>query len=88
MPLIKKTKQERESTPLGKSPDAITPVTDIKSALADINTRSAARQKSISDSSAKLNAARIERSKKKTPQSGGGGLHGLASFGSTYSRKQ
>ena len=32
-----KTKQERRTTPLSDSPDVEAPVTDLKSALADIN---------------------------------------------------
>jgi len=79
-------KEEGRDTPLSKSPDAIAPITDIKSALADIDARSAARQKSISASNAKLNAARAERSKKKTNQSEGR-LYGLASFANTTGRQ-
>jgi len=63
------------------TPLAETPVFDLTSALSDINTRAAARQKSISDSNAKLSAAREERNKNKRSVAGGGGtLHGLASF--------
>lgn len=80
------SKEENRDTPLSKSPEAITPITDIKSALADIDARSAARQKSISESNAKLNAARAERSRKKTNQSEGR-LYGLASFANTTGRQ-
>lgn len=90
MGIVKKTKQERESsrdTPLSETPDSTRPVTDLKSALADINTRSEARQKSINESKAKLNAARIERSKNRKDTSGGVGLYGLASFAGTTGKQ-
>ena len=94
---MKKTKQERQAdnnafiesakknrdTPLSKSPDAVAPVTDLKSAFADIEARSSARQKSIAESNAKLNAARAERNKEKTNQTGEGKLQGLASLKNT-----
>ena len=73
-------------TPGAETPDLTAPVTDLKSALADINTRTATRQKSIDASNAKANAARVERSKAKTNKSGGG-LYGLASFSSTTGRQ-
>lgn len=79
-------KEEDRDTPLSKSPEAISPVTDVKSALADIEARSAARQKSVLDSNAKLNEARVKRSREKTNQSEGK-LYGLASFASTTGRE-
>lgn len=83
-----KTKQERKDTPLANTPEGETPITDIKTALADINARSAVRQESINASRAKVNAARVERSRKKTNQSEGR-LYGLASFaGTTGKQKQ
>lgn len=96
MGIVKKTKEERRAdaaeayktstsrpdTPLADSPDPTTPVTNLKSALADINTRSATRQASQNASQAKLDAARIERSKnKKSPSESR--LFGLATFAGT-----
>jgi len=93
MPIVKKTKQEREAsqkrtdTPLGETPDPTKPVTDLKSALADINARSAARQKSLNESQEKLDAARIERSRARKSVAGEGtALYGLESFKSTRSQ--
>jgi hypothetical protein len=100
MSIIKKTKEERKAdankayskstkrpdTPLAETPDPTQPVTDLKSALADINTRTAARQASIDASHVKLDAARIERSKNRTPISGSR-LYGLASFAGTTGRE-
>lgn len=89
MGLVKKTKEERQEaakenrdTPLAKTPEAITPISDVKSAIADIEKRSLARQKSIDESTSKRNAARIERSKNKTKQSGSK-LQGLTSLSNT-----
>ena len=76
-----KTKQEREQTPLAPTPDVTAPVTDLRSALADINTRTAARKVTIDESNKKLSDARVERSRAKSAgQPAGGRLHGLASF--------
>lgn len=99
MGIVKKTKEERKAdaakvyqtrpdTPLGESPDPTAPVTDLKSALADINTRSAARQVSLNASQKVLDAGRAERSKQKKSIAGGEGsrLSGLASFASTTGR--
>ena len=98
MSIVKKTKEERQEdnrkviadakksrdTPLSDSPDVPERVTDIKSALADINARAAARQKSVDESNSKLEDARIARSKAKRSIAGEGGrLFGLASFAST-----
>ena len=90
MGLHLKSKEERKSdsvkrddTPLAKSPEAETPVTDLKSALDDIGRRSLDRQKSMDRSQAKLEAARVERSKEKPHQTGGGKLQGLASLKNT-----
>lgn len=96
MGIAKKTKEERKAdsakrsdTPLGETPDPTTPVTNLKSALADINTRSAARQASQNESQAKLDASRIARSKATRSIAGDGGrLHGLASFGDRTRLKQ
>jgi hypothetical protein len=82
MGIVKKTKQERKDTPLETSPNVEAPVTDLKTALADINTRSAARQTAINESRAKVNANRIERSKQKK-SAADGSLFGLASFKGT-----
>lgn len=85
MGLKLKTKEERRAdTPLAETPDVTAPITDLKSALSDINTRSTARQNAINKSQEKLDAARIARSKAKRSVAGEGGrLHGLASFGGT-----
>jgi len=103
MGIVKKTKEERKAdsakiyetaskradTPLGETPDPTAPVTNLKSALADINTRSAARQASQNESQAKLDAARIARSKQKKSIAGEGSrLHGLASFSDRTRLKQ
>ena len=88
MGIVKKTKEERKAeaakrpdTPLAETPDATTPVTNLKSVIDDINTRSAARQASKNETQAKLDAARIERSKAKKSIAGEGSrLYGLASF--------
>lgn len=81
MGIVKKTKEERKDTPLADTPDPTTPVTDLKSALADINIRSAARQAIKDEYQARLNASRIERSKQKKSVAGGNsGLYGLATF--------
>lgn len=102
MPIVKKTKEERKAdaaksyeeakkrndTPLADTPDPTTPVTNLKSALADINTRSAARQAAQNSSQAKLDADRIARSKMKKSIAGGEGsrLAGLATFAGTTGR--
>jgi hypothetical protein len=83
MSLVKKTKQEREDTPLAKSPEAIAPITDVKSAIADIEKRSSERQAAIREAGIKSSASRAERSKKRTGQTGGGRLQGLASLTNT-----
>lgn len=84
MAIVKKTKQERKDTPLADSPEGEAPITDLKSALADINTRSIARQKVISSSNEKLNANKAERRRRAS----GGTLHGLASFADRTKLKQ
>lgn len=97
MGIVKKTKEERKadaankrdlSTPGASTPDPTEPITDLKSALADINARSAARQASKNASQAKLDADRIARSKQRKSIAGGEGsrLAGLASFSSTTGR--
>lgn len=64
--------------------DPTKPSTDLKVTLESIKQRSIDRQKAVNESRAKLNAARIERSKNRKANSGGGsGLAGLASFSST-----
>lgn len=80
MAIVRKTKEERgRDIPLPESPDVLSPITDIKSALSDIESRSAARQKSTTESRNKLNAAREARNRNRKPLSGGS-LQGLASF--------
>ena len=80
--------QKREDTPLAGTPDPTTPIADLKSALADINARSAARQASQNESQARLDAARNERSKAKKSVAGEGiGLYGLASFRNTTGKQ-
>jgi hypothetical protein len=71
------------STPAAETPELTKPVTDLKSALADINTRTAARKKVIDTARAKTDAARIARSKERSSSSSGTGLYGLASFRNT-----
>lgn len=88
MGLKLKTKQERKDTPLGESPEAEAPVTDLKTALSDINKRSSDRQKAINDAAAKVNADRAERSRNKKPLVAGGRLYGLASFANTTGKLQ
>lgn len=98
MSIVKKTKEERQEdnrrviadakksrdTPLADSPDVPERVTDIKSALADINKRAAERQKNVDETNSKLEDARIARSKAKRSIAGEGSrLYGLASFAST-----
>jgi hypothetical protein len=79
-----KTKEERRAdTPLAATPTSAEPITDMKSALKDINERSAARQKSINESRAKTDAARIARNNSRKPLGEGSRLSGLASFGGT-----
>lgn len=80
-----KTKKERKDTPLADSPDVEAPVNDLKSALADINKRQAERKTSMNETRAKLNEARIARSRNKKDVAGGS-LYGLASFAGTTGR--
>jgi hypothetical protein len=80
-------KQERKDTPLADSPDVEAPVNDLKSALADINKRQAERTASMNETRAKLNEARIARSKNKKDVAGGS-LYGLASFRNTTGREK
>lgn len=86
MGLKLKTKQERKDTPLADSPEGEAPVTDLKTALADINTRSEARQSAINESRAKVNAGRIERSRQKRSVADAS-LYGLSSFRNTYTKQ-
>jgi len=103
MGIVKKTKEERKAdsdkvydeakkrndTPLAETPDPTTPVTNLKSALADINTRSEARQSAQNASQAKLDADRIARSKARKSIAGEGSrLHGLSSFSDRTRLKQ
>ena len=99
MGLHLKNKEERKSasvkradTPLADSPEAEAPAIDLKSALDDIGRRSLDRQKSMDRSQAKLEAARVERSKENPNQTGGGKLQGLASLKNTlgmqYAKKE
>lgn len=87
MGLKLKTKQERKDTPLSETPEGEAPVTDLKTALADINKRSIARQNVINESNAKNEKARLERSKQKKSVSSGGRLQGLASFKNTLGKQ-
>lgn len=77
--------QKRADTPLANSPNAITPITDVKTALADIEKRSQARIKARQEADKKLSDNREARSKAKK-QIGEGRLYGLASFSSTTSK--
>lgn len=88
MGLKLKTKQERKDTPLAETPEGEERVTDIKTALADINKRSEARQTSMSESHAKVEAARKERNQNRKPIGSGGSLYGLASFRNTTGREK
>lgn len=73
---------KRPDTPL-----ADTPPFDLKTALADINTRISDRKTAMNESMQKSNAARAARSKQKKNVAGQGSrLSGLASFGSTTGR--
>lgn len=83
-----KTKQERKDTPLETSPDAEAPVTDIKTALADINKRASLRQNAINESRSKVEQDRVERSRNKKHLVSGGSLYGLASFRNTTGKSQ
>ena len=83
-----KTKQERKDTPLGATPDSETPVTDVKTALADINKRADARRAAINESRAKVEQSRKDRSRAKNPLVAGGNLYGLASFKNTTGKQQ
>lgn len=74
--------ETRPDTPLAKSPDAITKITDVKTALADIEKRSQARIKARQEANKKFSDAREARSKSKK-QTGEGRLYGLASFSNT-----
>jgi len=81
--------KERKDTPLADTPDSETSVTNLKSALNDINTRSAARQASQNAVQVKLNADRIERSRrKKSVAKGDSGLYGLATFRNSTGRQE
>ena len=73
---------KRPDTPL-----ADTPPFDLKTALADVNTRISARQTAMNESMQKSNAARTARSKQKRNVAGEGSrLSGLATFASTTGR--
>ena len=81
------SEQKRADTPLANSPNAITPITDVKTALSDIEKRSQARIKARQEANKKLSDAREARSRSKKPfQTGEGRLYGLASFSSTTSK--
>ena len=85
---MSENKKRDLATPGAETPDPTASITNLKSALADINARSAARKASQKASKEKLDAARIERSKQKKSIAGGEGsrLAGLASFASTTGR--
>lgn len=81
MAITEKTKQEGRDTPLSKTPDTITPITDIKSALSDIERRSSERQSKASEVRKKAAAQRAANANKKTgSNTGDSRIHGLASF--------
>jgi hypothetical protein len=75
--------QKRGDTPLANTPEPW--VTDAESAIADINKKAKERQDYKTASDAKVEAARVERSKQRTPLASGK-LSGLASFASTTGR--
>ena len=78
----------RLDTPLADTPDPTAPVTKLKTALADINSRIDARKASLDASHKKVSDARIARSKEKRNIAGDcGRLYGLASFASTTGRQ-
>lgn len=102
MGIVKKTKEERKAnvakdsqksksrpdTPLADSPDPTQPITDLKSALANIKERSAARQLSINATHKKLDDARKARIDAKRSIAGDGGkLYGLATFAGTTGKQ-
>ena len=81
--------KERKDTPLADTPDPTKPTYDLKSALADINARIAAQQASKNEAQAKLDADRIERSRKRKSVAGGdSGLYGLATFRNSTGRQE
>lgn len=81
--------KERKDTPLADTPESETTVTNLKTALDDINSRSAARQASQNAVQAKLDAAIIERSRKRKSVAGGdSGLYGLATFRNSTGRQE
>jgi hypothetical protein len=80
-------KVKRPDTPLADTPDSEKTPFDLKTALADINTRISARQTAMNESMQKSNAARAARSKERKNVAGEGGrLSGLATFASTTGR--
>lgn len=82
-----KTKSERRvDKPLAETPKVERPITDIKSAITDINTRSAARMKAISDSQVKLDSDNEERNKSRRSL-GESRIQGLASLHNTLGRQ-
>ena len=82
-----KKKQERKDTPLADSPDVEAPVNDLKSALSNIKKRQAERTASMNETRAKLNEARIARSREKKDVAGGS-LYGLASFRNSTGKQE
>lgn len=81
--------KKRKDTPLADTPDPTKPTYDLKSALADINARIAAQQASKNEAQAKLDAARIARSRQKKSVAGGdSGLYGLATFRNSTGRQE
>ena len=81
--------KERKDTPLADSPDSEITPPNLKSALDDINARIAARQASQNAMQAKLDADRIERSRKRKSVAGGdSGLFGLATFRNSTGRQE
>lgn len=81
--------KERKDTPLADSPDSEITPPNLKSALDDINARIAARQASQNAMQAKLDADRIERSRKRKSVAGGdSGLYGLATFRNSTGKQE
>ena len=77
-------KSKRPDTPLADTPENEKSKFDLKTALADINTRISARQEAMNESMQKSNAARAARSKQRRNVAGEGSrLSGLATFAST-----
>ena len=88
------TDKKRPDTPLASTPESKNSgkVTDVASALSDIQKRADARKKISDEGQKKLNDARRARSGKGATQTGSGKLQGLASLrdtlGTQYQKKE